>query len=264
MKMTVDNDLHIHSTLSSCSGDPEQTPERILRYAEENSIRTVCITDHFWDEAVEGASGWYKPQNFPHISHSKPLPKAEGIRFLFGCETELDKFLTLGLSPEKYGEFDFIVIPTTHFHMRGFTLSDGESADTSARARAWFKRLNALLDMDLPFHKIGLAHLTCQLIAPTHEEYLEVLNKLPKEELRAVFTKAAGLGVGIELNRSDFSFAEGDAEAVTRIYKVARDCGCKFYFGSDAHHPAGLDGAPAVFERAVELLGLTEDNKFLI
>ena len=39
-------DYHIHSCLSSCSSDPEETPERILQYAHENGLKEVCITDH--------------------------------------------------------------------------------------------------------------------------------------------------------------------------------------------------------------------------
>ena len=55
---------------------------------------------------------------------------------------------------------------------------------------------------------------------------------------------------------------EGDA--LDRIYKIAKQCGCKFYFGSDAHHPDALDRAKGIFERAVDLLGLTEDDRFII
>ena len=51
MRYTVDHDLHIHSQISSCSRDPEQTNERILQYAEKNGLNTLCLTDHFWDYA---------------------------------------------------------------------------------------------------------------------------------------------------------------------------------------------------------------------
>jgi len=39
MKFKVDHDYHIHSFLSSCSHDPEQTPERILAYAKERKLK---------------------------------------------------------------------------------------------------------------------------------------------------------------------------------------------------------------------------------
>lgn len=264
MKYIIDNDLHIHSFLSSCSSDPEQTAERILRYAQENNLKTVCLTDHFWDERVPGASAWYAPQDFAHICQAKPLPHTEDVRFLFGCETDLDKYLTLGLSRERMDQFDFIIIPTTHMHMRGFTLTEEEAADASSRADAWVKRLDAVLNMDLPFHKVGIAHLTCSLIAPERLQYLKVLELLPEEELYRLFRKASKVGVGIELNARDMGFSAEEAELVLRPYRIAKQCGCKFYFGSDAHHPAKLNDSITHFERAVECLQLQEADKFII
>ena len=32
------------------------------------------------------------------MSKAKPLPQAEGIQFLFGCETEMDQLFTIGLA----------------------------------------------------------------------------------------------------------------------------------------------------------------------
>ena len=264
MQYRIDNDLHIHSNISSCSNDEEQTPKRILQYAIENGLKTVCLTDHFWDETVEGASDWYAKQDYAHISKAKPLPKAEGVRFLFGCETELNRDFTVGISPEKYDKFDFIIIPTTHFHMKGYTLTEEECEAPENRAKAWVKRLDAVLDMDLPFHKVGLAHLTCGLIAPTREEYREVLKLIPETDMKRLFQKAAKLGVGIELNAGDFKFSQEETELVLPIYRTAKACGCKFYFGSDAHSVESLNTAKERFERAVLLLELTEEDRFVI
>lgn len=162
-----------------------------MRYAQENGLKTVCLTDRFWDETVPGASSRYAPQDFAHISAALPLPQAEGVRFLFGCETELDRFLTLGVSKERFSAFDFIVIPTTHFHMRGYTRSEDELQNTETRVNARVKRLDAVQSMPLPFHKIGLVHLTCGLIAPMREEYRAVLQHLPAAEMKRLFKKAA-------------------------------------------------------------------------
>lgn len=265
MKYIFDNDLHIHSGLSSCSNDAEQTPERILKYALDNGLKTICIADHFWDEAVEGASNWYAPQNYEHISQAKPLPQADGVRFLFGCETELDKHLTLGLSKENYDLFDFIVIPTTHLHMKSLTVFEEDRKDAKSRANVWVKRFEAVLNMDLPFHKVGFAHLTCGLICrESREEYLETLNLISDDDMEHLFTKAAELGAGIELNASDMSFADDEKDTVLRPYRIAKKCGCKFYCGSDAHHPKAFDNAKEIFERAIDLLELTEDDKFIV
>lgn len=264
MKYVIDNDLHIHSKISLCSNDPEQTNERILEYAEKNGLKTICLTDHFWDETVEGASDWYERQNFAYISAAKPLPHSDNVRFLFGCETELNRFLTLGISKSRFDMFDFIIIPTTHFHMYGYTLSEDDAKDVQSRAAAWIRRLDTVLNMDLPFHKIGIAHLTCGLMAFTREEYIEILKLLPDKEMKRVFEKAAQVGVGIELNASDMNFADEEADVVLRPYRLAKKCGCKFYLGSDAHHPKKFDIAKAIFERAVDMLELEEEDKFII
>lgn len=261
MRYVIDHDLHIHTQLSSCSQHPLQTTENILRYALDNGLKTICVTDHYWDETIPGASGWYAPQNTAHIRQSLPLPRAEGVRFLFGCETELRRDCVVGVSPARFDELDFVIVPTTHLHMTDFTVTGKETA--AQRAALWVDRLDALLAMDLPFHKIGLAHPACTLIAPSRETYLETLRLLPETEMERLFTKAAKLGCGIELNAEDFAFPEEDTETVLRLFRIAKKCGCRFYCGSDAHAPEDLTHAVRRFERAVDLLDLTEEDKFL-
>ena len=263
MRYLVDHDYHIHSQISSCSSDPEQTPESILRYAKDNGLSRIVLTDHFWDEKVQGASNWYMPQNFAHISAARPLPQGENVRFYFGCETDMDKFLTLGISKERMEQMDFIIIPTTHLHMDNFTIDEKDMPGISRRRALWTERFMAVLSMNLPFHKIGIAHMTCSLMAPAAwEDHLAILDAIPDEEYKEVFTKAAQVGVGIELNFPYFRYTEEDLPRVLRPYRLAKECGCKFYFGSDAHHPADLDGIKKQFEAIVDALGLEESDKF--
>ena len=194
MKFKIDHDYHIHSQLSSCSSDPKQTVERILLYAKENGLSKICLTDHYWDSAVSGASDWYRPQNFDHISQAKPLPQADGIEFLFGCETEMDKLMTVGIPESRFGDFDFIIIPTTHLHMTDFTFSRDDGESNQDRACLWVERLDALLDKPLPFGKIGIAHLACGLINnKSRKDYLETLDLIPEDEMKRLFFKVAEL-----------------------------------------------------------------------
>ena len=264
MKFAFDHDYHIHSQISLCSSDPAQTPERILSYARENGLHTICLTDHFWDETVSGASDWYQKQNYAWISRALPLPQDENTEFLFGCETDMDKFMTVGVAKEHFDRFGFVIIPTTHLHMVGFTISDEDAQTVEGRAKCWLSRLDGLLDKDLPFHKIGIAHLACGLIAPRRDMYLAVMNALPEHELERLFAKAAAVGVGIELNSDDMKFSDAEEDVVLRPFRIAKSCGCKFYCGSDAHHPASFADCRAIFERAIDRLGLQESDKFHI
>lgn len=264
MKYVIDHDLHIHSHLSYCSGDPEQSAESILAYAVRDGLSTVCLTDHLWDKAAGEPSDWYSHQDIPHLQKALPLPSAEGVRFLFGCETELRADLTLGLAPENYDKFDFIIIPTTHLHMHGFTI-DEKDFSVRGRTRQWIARLGAVLGMGLPFHKVGIAHLTCPLMGrDTPEMHLEILDGITDGTFRDLFKEASGKGVGIELNFPVLAYEEADLARVMRPYIIAKECGCKFYLGSDAHHPKGLAGQRARAERYIELLSLTEEDKFRI
>ena len=207
---------------------------------------------------------WYSKQPLSHVSQSLPLPQTDSIEFLFGVETEMHKSGLIGLNREDFDSLDFIVIPTTHFHMRGFSISEEDALTPEGKANAWIRRLETLFTMDLPFRKIGLAHLTCGLIAPNRSDFLQILNLLPSDKLTEIFGKAAKLGVGIELNAGDMSFAQEEADTVLRIYRIARSQGCKFYMGTDAHSHSSFEKAKAIFERAIDILELTEDDKFHI
>lgn len=263
MNFKVDHDLHIHTHLSLCSNDPEQNVAAICEYAVSCGLSTVCITDHFWDSTVPGASGWYSVQDMAHISASLPLPSPEGVRVLFGCETDMDRFMTVGVGRETFDSFDFVLVPTTHLHMTDFTLTREDASSLERRAELWVSRFDALLKAELPFEKVGIAHLTCGLLAPqSREDYIRTLSLIPSEQMERLFARAAELGVGIELNASDMGFSEGEAGEVLRPYRIAKAAGCRFFCGSDAHHPRGLYAAKPVLERAVELLGLTEEDKF--
>lgn len=264
MKYVLDHDYHIHSMLSQCSGDPEQTAERILKYAKDHGFRRIALTDHFWDENVPGASKWYDTYHkYSDISKILPLPADPEVEFLFGCEVDMDKNGVIGISKERFDLFDFIIVPTTHMHMKSFTVEDSAYENPEALARLWVERFDTLLRSDLPFGKVGIAHLVSRCIAVRDNMHLEVIRRVPDEEMHRLFTEAARLGLGIELNGDDMSFKDEDAETVLRPFRIAKECGCKFYYGSDAHKPREF-GVAEKFDRALELLGLTEDDKFHI
>lgn len=264
MKYIIDNDLHIHTRLSICSDDENQTPENILKIQKEKGFKTICLTDHYWDSEVTcdtAVNWWYEKQNYAHISQSLPLPEDNEVKVLFGCETDMDSSYNIGIPKSRWNDFDFIIISTTHFHhMAG---KEWENCDNKALSELWIKRLDAVLDADLPFHKIGIAHLACGLVnIKSRKDCLEVFDLIPDCELVRLFSKAAKLGVGIELNYGDMKFSDDEEETILRIFKTAKNCGCKFYLGSDAHSEEEFKNNLKVFERAINLLNLTEEDKF--
>ncbi len=258
MKYIVDHDYHIHSYLSACAKDPEQTAERIVQYAKDHGLKRVCVTDHFWDEdAPYGVTennpwkNWCHRQGYAHISQILPLPKDPEVEFLFGCETDMDMLDVIGLPKKNFDRFDFVIIAPSHLHMEGFTVKHG--ATLEEKAEAWVHKHETLLNMDLPFHKIGIAHML-------FSHYM--MDMIPDDTLRRIFTKAAEVGAGIEMNfgiPTDPDVIRG----FRRPYYLAKECGCKFYLGSDTHVAQHLDSSYERLCAMVDFLGFEESDKFI-
>lgn len=259
----IDHDLHCHSQLSSCSSDPEMTVAAIVAHAKANGYTTQCITDHLWDCTVPGASGWYAPQDIAHVRKNLPLPEVDGLRVVFGCETEYCGGTKLGLDKSHYDTFDFIVIPPNHFHMKDFVRPS--SYDTEEKVAALFvERLESLTRLGLPWEKVGIAHMTCGLIF-REGDVNRVFSLVDEHRFRKTMAFFAKVKAGIELNLSCFLPGwQKQEDAVLRLYRMAKEEGCRFYLGSDAHHLKGLSAIPQYAKEVVSLLRLTGENLYRI
>ena len=261
MRYVVDHDFHIHSTVSLCCKDSEQTPQRILQYAKNNNYKKVCLTNHFWDESVKSEAEWHEAHRYNNLISVLPLPQDAEVEFLLGAETDIDYNNVLGISEERMNMLDFIVVATTHLHLAGNTVRNKIQTPEEA-ADAWLNKLKALLSMNLEWHKIGIAHLTCGHILKN--ETPKVISLLSDESLYTVFDDCSQKGVGIELNMKTLFMSEEEKDILLRPYFIAKDCGCKFYLGSDAHKTSALETAKDEFENIITLLDLSENNKFIL
>ncbi len=259
MRYIADHDFHIHSTISPCCSDPKQIPENLLIYAQKNGFKKICLTNHLWDENVKSEAWWHPDERFDFISSVLPLPQADGIDFLFGAEADMDYNFVVGVSEERYDAFDFIIIPTTHLHLTGHTVRT-EIKTPEEAAKHWLERLNALMEKSLPWHKTGVAHLTCDHVFEGRSP--EAIKRLKDDDLYSVFEKCAKKGVGIELNMKTLRLSNNDTDILLRPYQIAKDCGCKFYLGSDSHSSKALEDTKENFEHIITLLDLKESDKF--
>lgn len=263
----IDHDYHIHSYISPCAGDLRhaQTGERILQYAREQGLSRIVVTDHFWDKDVPGEVDWYQTLglHYDRLTDILPLPQDEGIRFFFGCEVEMDSKMRIGIAPDKLDRFDFIIVATDHLHLEGITVQTDDLSNQQ-RAELYVQRFQALLDADLPFEKVGIAHPTCSLIAGygAYENHLDILDLISDETFENLFCQTARRGMGVELNFPLGLYRQENYDRALRPYRIAKNCGCKFYLGTDAHHPKQFDGAAENFDRIISLLQLQESDKF--
>ncbi len=261
MRFIADHDFHVHSTVSRCCHDKNQTPEAILNYAKENGFRKICLTNHFWDKNVRSEAEWIDEHDFSFVSSVLPLPKSDGTEFLFGCETDMDFNNVLGVGEERFDAFDFIIVATTHLHLDGNTVRTKITSPEEA-AYHWIDKLENLLLKDLPFNKIGIAHLTTGHILKNRTA--EALSMISDSTMYSIFKECSRKAVGIELNVKTSDMPDEQKEIFLRPYYIAKECGCKFYLGSDSHKTSALVTSKENFENVVTQLKLEESDKFLL
>jgi histidinol phosphatase-like PHP family hydrolase len=260
MVMKIEHDLHVHTHLSSCSSDPKATVENYLRLAKDRGLKLIGFANHFWDSNVPGASEWYKPQDFDHIMKIKDeIPQDTlGVKILIGCETEYCGDGKVGITKEVAKQLDFVLIPISHLHMEGF-VRDKSITSPEDVAKLMVDRFKEVLELDLA---TGIAH---PFIPLGFKNVDEILSHISDDEFRDCFKRAAELGVSIELNAGCFPGNYGKEtdlfhdESIIRPFLLAKECGCLFHFGSDAH---SLDHMNSLFamERTINILGLTEED----
>lgn len=262
MDFPINHDLHTHTLLSACSADPEQTVQTLLDNAKAHGYRRQAVTDHLWDNLVPDPSSWYTPQDVEHVIQNLPLPEDDQVEMLFGCETEYCGKKKLGLHPSHFDLFDMIVIPTNHFHMIDFVRPSRYDSEEKI-ADLMVERLEELLLLDLPWKKIGIAHLVSGLVFTQGSQEL-VYELVDERRFRCCMKAFARKGAGIEINTASFGPAWREhREARLRMFRFAKEEGCKFYLASDAHHPGDLSIVSDRGPEVVRALGLTADDLFI-
>jgi histidinol phosphatase-like PHP family hydrolase len=237
------------------------TVENCLAAAEKLGYKSLCVTNHTWDNLIPGASDWYKPQDVEHGCLDLPLPQGKNTRFYFGCETEFTEN-GLAMSPEHFDVYDFIAVPLNHFHMEGLVRSP-EIKTVEQVAELFLHRIEMFSSLDIPYEKFGVAHMTCSLMKRDGDTR-DVLNAISDSDFTRVYTKLASLGCGIELNCNDFKIFSDNIEPLLRIYRIAKKCGCRFYLGSDAHVMEKFTSAQETLNEVISALNLTDGDRFII
>ena len=213
-----------------------QTVESIVDYAARHGIATVGITNHVWDREIPGASEWYAPQDFDHISRIREqIPRdCKGVRVRIGAETEFAGGV-IALTRAHRDALDYVLVPHSHIHMVGLVLPRDRVTDAEVAAYL-VESFLALVQQDFA---TSIAHPFCP-IGRTPENTKAILDCISDDEFARCFLAAREHGAAIEIN-GDCLHGEASLAAHERMFAIARDCGATFTLGSDAHALAELD-----------------------
>lgn len=272
--MKIEHDIHAHTHLSLC-GNANATVSAYVRSAEKLGLKMVGISDHMWDADVaftdsmrhslsagdgENVLNWYRAQDIPHcrrISDEIAQTDTGDIRFFFGGEVDYCPGIGAAITLEQAGKLDFMLVPNSHTHH----LMD-KSMYEPYRKHADFMLRAAMEIITAPtgVFVTALAHPFEPVCCPYPADF--VTDKLGDSQLEEVFLAAKEAGIAAEINTSCFA-GLGDAEIrnhrMLRILAVAKKCGCKFTFGSDAH-AEGEQDTILLGEKVADLLGITEND----
>lgn len=236
--MKVKHDFHIHTDLSICANETA-TLENYLRIAKELGLNKIGISNHFWDSRIDGAFDFYKTQDFEHISKLKPeIEKASSdeLKIYFGGEAEYDpKHHDVSVTEEVAEQLDFLLVPNSHTHItmpKDFYEPYQKHIDFMIRA------YEDIINSNISRYITAVAHPFCAICCPYDREIL--INMISDDTFKRLFDKTANRGIAFELNidylnKFKSNYEEMETAAHIRMYRLAKECGCKFIFGSDAH-----------------------------
>ena len=258
--MKVTHDFHIHTNLSICANETA-TVENYIANAKRLGLKKIGFSDHFGAKDIPGARGFYAAHPFEHNAELKDtLAKINepDIKFYFGCETEYHTpKRDIALTEEEAEKFDFIVVPNSHTHM----IMPKEYIPSYEKHRDFMiQAYEDILNSPLSRYVTAMAHPFDAVCCPY--DYKILINMITDDTFKRLFDKTAEKNIAFEINVSyskNMTPQELADDCHIRMFRIAKECGCKFTFGSDSHSSAYHD----FYENASilsDILELKEDD----
>ena len=260
----VKHDIHIHTHLSACASR-EAFIKDYVPIAKSLGLKTIGFADHSWEASIEGASDWYKPQTYERLAARKEEIKeidTEGITILLGAEGEYASEI-LGLNEKSLSLLDYIIVPHSHTHMKGFVLPTDCIDNPKKHAEYLVKSFISLCNHEKRNLFFGIAHPMWPIgVCLTAAE--DIYSYITDEELKTIALTAAKNDIAIEVNIScviNVIYAtDGKRCCYNRFYDACKSAGCKFFLGSDAHSTEAFIERHEEASQVLNYLGLDESD----
>lgn len=260
--MDIRHDFHIHTERSLCA-HRDAFAKDYIKKAKEIGLKKIGFADHFWDEAYKPLDYFfYEPQNYAHVSTILDEIKSadtEGIEVFFGCEAEYSHEHGVGITEECAEKFDFIVVPNSHTHK---TMSAEFSRSYDAHVDFMIRAYYNIINSPVSKYILAMAHPFAAVACPYDNNILKRM--ISDDTHKRLFDATAEKGIAVEINTSGFtkkSYEEILQAEEIRMFKIAKECGCKFTFGSDSHNVHAYNSdyikTCGVF---ADILGLKEED----
>lgn len=264
--MHITHDLHIHTALSFCGKD-EALVENYVAQASALGLKKLGFTDHMWDSAVPGMPWWYRQTDIQNVEHVLQLQsvleqyRGRGAELLMGCEAEYDyPGRGVALTEAAAEQFDFIIASSSHTH----NVMPKAFYDPPRRhAEFMLQAYEDMLRSPVSRYFTAMAHPFHAVCCPYG--YAPAMDAISDDEYRRVFDLTAQKGIAVEINLKCVLGLHAEhlpcleQQPHLRMFRIAKECGCRFTFGTDCHWP----GAQQLISHAsvvADALGLSEQD----
>lgn len=251
-------DLHIHTHLSSC-GQRDAFLEEYVKKAKEIGLELIGITDHCWESSVEGASQWYADQGYERLNANREELKnleTDGVKVMIGAEGEYAAEL-LGLNENSLKYVDYLIVPHSHTHMRGFVLPQDCVGIPEKHAEYLVRSFKSLCRHKMNKHIFGIAH-PMYPIGDKPEYAQQVYSFISDKDLEECAKAAKESETALEANLSVLNQIPENTP-YKRFFDACKKAGCEFFLGSDSHSVDALE-AHKRQQELIGLVGLTEED----
>lgn len=258
------HDLHVHTNLSLCAKDGV-TAGDYIPFCEKESIEVIGFSNHLYLDRVLKKRGFSEETGLKRALKLKEeiseLKKKTDVKILFGCEVENYFGQEPSLHPDDAENFDYILIAASHIlnakdEYKNYDLSTPEKLRKMLIEQ--FVRACAL-DYKVP---TCICHPLYPILSPDEQE---VVDGISDRELENLFTYAKESNKAIEIHSCLYRNgtqlnALGVSESYIRLLTIAKKCGLKFSFGTDAHRVSDFSGKHALLHTAARLAGIHESD----
>lgn len=257
--MKITHDFHIHTGLSVCA-DKDATVEHYIAKAKELGLKKIGFSNHFWQSELEGAVDFYRTQDYAHVAQIKPELEQYrdcGVELFYGCECEYHPSLGVAMTAETAEKFDYILVPSSHTH----AMMPKQFYHPYEKHRDFMiKMYEDILHSAVSNYITAMAHPFEAVCCPYDNTIL--IKMIDDDTFKRLFDQTAEKGIAVEINvyaMNGKTHTEIEQSEQMRMFRIAKECGCKFIFGSDSHTRTGHD-CYSNCDDIAEILHLTEDD----
>ena len=244
-------DFHLHTGAVSCCAKEDATVQNYIDTSAKEGVTAIGIADHLWDKKV-APTKFYPINGFEELLNVVPtIPKdTKGIKVFLGCETDMNVYGEIGIHPESASLLDYVLVAMSHYRpfdnvFLGMDANDPKFMRKFAIDR-FMRACNA--EYSVP---VGIPHPFVPHGVKCPERLMQ---EISDNDYLDCFKEARRKGVFLEVHCSCLdndweNYKDGYPVEMIRMMMLARECGCRFTYGSDAHWMSMYDGTHEPMEK---------------